>query len=412
MYFLHLTEKNPMAIDINTFHKLLKSATANGVSDIHLREGEYPYFRMKGNLKKVKMNVLTQEDLLNICRFTITDPEIVKNLEDLKEYDGSYQLGQICRVRINVLRFQGKLAFIMRVITMEVPTLSQLKLPKALQGFVNAKRGLVLVTGVTGSGKSSTLAAIIQEINQTREEHILTIEDPVEFIFKSDKCRITQRELGSDTDSFKVALRGALRQDPDIIVIGELRDAETIQISMKAAETGHLVFGTVHTTNAPATINRIVSMFPPEEQDNVKLRLSECLFGSVSQRLLPTIDGKGRVCAQEIMVNKVGIQDCISGKEPLSNMYITIEKAKGEMQSFDQHLTELYINKEVSYDVAMNAASSPSNFERNLEFGDHSGAPEKREPDEELGLSNKSYAQELKEEEESTSVDLELKMAK
>ncbi len=406
-----------MALDINTFHKLLKSATSNGVSDIHLREGEFPYFRMKGSLKKVKMSILTKEDMFSICKIVMTDQDLLKNLEELKEYDGSYQLGNICRVRVNLLRFQGKLAFIMRVITMQVPTLAQLKLPSALNNFVNAKRGLVLVTGVTGSGKSSTLAAIIEEINQTRDEHILTIEDPVEFIFSSKKCRITQRELGSDTDSFKLALRGALRQDPDIIVIGELRDAETIQISMKAAETGHLVFGTVHTTNAAATINRVVSMFPPEEQDNVKLRLSECLFGSISQRLLPTADGKGRICAQEIMINKVGVQDCIRGKEPLSNMYITIEKSKGEMQSFDQHLTKLYLNKTITYETAINAATSPSNFERNLEFGDHDNNAEEDDKgdDSSENAEKKEHSQAAPlemETEQKTSTALGLKLAK
>ena len=358
-----------MPMTKETFHKFLKLATANGVSDIHLREGEPPFFRMKGGLKKIKADILTKEDMLVICGVIIPDKGVLKGIETLKEYDGSYQYGKICRVRISLLKFQGRIAIIMRVINIKVPTMAELGLPSALKGFVNAKRGLVLVTGVTGSGKSSTLASLIQEINRTREEHILTIEDPIEFIFTSEKSRITQRELGEDTDSFKDALRGALRQDPDIIVIGELRDAETIQISMKAAETGHLVFATVHTTNAPATINRIVSMFPPEEQDNVKLRLSECLFGSISQRLLPTMDGKGRVCAQEIMVNKVGIQDCISGKESLNKMYVTIEKSKGEMQSFDQHLTELYKGKCITFDVASGAASSPSNFERNLEFG-------------------------------------------
>lgn len=397
-----------MALDKETFHKLLKSATANSVSDIHLREGEFPYFRMKGRLKKVKMGVLTKEDMHNICRFTIEDQEVLKDLDNLKEYDGSYQLGKICRVRINVLKFQGKLAFIMRVITMQVPTLAQLGLPPALDSFVNAKRGLVLVTGVTGSGKSSTLAAILQQINMTREEHILTIEDPVEFIFTSDKCRITQRELGEDTESFMLALRGALRQDPDIIVIGELRDAETIQIAMKAAETGHLVFGTVHTTNAPATINRVVSMFPPEEQDNVKLRLGECLFGSVSQRLLPTTDGKGRVCAQEIMVNKVGIQDCIQGKEPLSNMYITIEKSKGEMQSFDQHLTQLYKAGTITYEMALDNASSPTNFERNLEFGSMGDDDEESSSAPSSAPSEESSEGEESEHQTSTSVSLEL----
>lgn len=374
-----------MAIDDQIFNKLLKSAMSNGVSDIHLREGEYPYFRIGGRLTRVKLSVLTQADMYSICKLIIKDAAILKNLSSLKEYDGSYELPNICRVRVNLLRFQGKLAFIMRVISMKVPTLKELNLPKSLSNFVEARRGLVLVTGVTGSGKSSTLAALIQEINMTRDEHILTIEDPVEFIFTSQRCRITQRELGSDTESFKDALRGALRQDPDIIVIGELRDAETIQISMKAAETGHLVFATVHTTNAPATINRIVSMFPPEEQDNVKIRLAECLFGTISQRLLPTIDNKSRVCALEIMCNTVGINDCINGKEPLNNMYITIEKSKGKMQSFDQHLTQLFIQKKIAREIALEAASSPTNFERNLQFGDHAG--EVDQPEDKVTLS-------------------------
>lgn len=397
-----------MPMSKESFHKLLKLATANGVSDIHLREGENPYFRMKGGLKKIKADPLSKEDMLTICKVIIPDQDILKRIDTLKEYDGSYQLGKICRVRISLLKFQGRIAIIMRVINIKVPTMAELGLPPALKGFVNAKRGLVLVTGVTGSGKSSTLASIIQEINRTREEHILTIEDPIEFIFTSEKSRITQRELGEDTDSFKDALRGALRQDPDIIVIGELRDAETIQISMKAAETGHLVFATVHTTNAPATINRIVSMFPPEEQDNVKLRLSECLFGSISQRLLPTMDGKGRICAQEIMVNKVGIQDCISGKEPLSKMYITIEKSKGEMQSFDQHLTKLYKEESISFEVASGAASSPSNFERNLEFGGSDKEEHDEKSQEDASIESE---QSTEDEDQASDGDLSLDIA-
>ncbi len=358
-----------MAYDQKQFHQLLVLAVKNSVSDIHLRAGEKPYFRIKGHLKAINSAELSDEDMRKISLLTIVEEDIKAKIDSLKEYDGSYQYGNVCRVRVNILRFQGKLAIIMRVITMQIPTLAQLKLPEAVTSITNAKRGLVLVTGVTGSGKSSTLAAMLEEINMNRSEHILTIEDPVEFLFSSKKCRITQRELGSDTESFKDALRGALRQDPDIIVIGEMRDAETIQIAMKAAETGHLVFGTVHTTNAPSTINRVVSMFPPEEQDNIKKRLSECLHATVSQRLLPTKDGKGRVCAQEIMVNNPGIQECISGKEPLSQMYVFMEKTKDTMQSFDQHLTQLYKADKITYDVAIDAASSPSNFERNLEFG-------------------------------------------
>jgi twitching motility protein PilT len=369
-----------MAFDQTSFQKFLYFCVERKVSDIHLREGEPPYIRMKGELKKVNAEALTKNDIKVIAQIMFSSADAVKNIEELKEYDCSYQMGNICRVRVNFLRFQKRSAFILRLISMVIPTLEQLKLPRAIEKMTNIRRGLILITGVTGSGKSSTMAAMLEQINITREEHILTIEDPVEFLFVSKKCRITQREVGDDTNSFQLALRGALRQDPDIIVIGELRDAETIQIAIKAAETGHLVFGTVHTTNAPSTINRVVSMFTPEEQNNVKLRLADCLAGTVSQRLLPTLDGKGRVCAQEIMVSTVGVRDAISGKEPLSSMYVSIEHGKNEevSQSFDQHLTELYLNKTISFEVAREAASSPSNFERNLQFGNNNNTSSRK----------------------------------
>lgn len=360
-----------MAFDKNSFHKLLQFCVEKSVSDIHLREGEVPYIRIKGDLKKITAAPLTPDDMKFFCQLMFENDEVMSRYDSIKEHDCSFQFGNLCRVRVNYLKFQKRSALILRLITMVIPTLEQLKLPKAITKLTHTKRGLILITGVTGSGKSSTMAAMLEEINMTREEHILTIEDPVEFLFSPKKCRITQREVGDDTASFQVALRGALRQDPDIIVIGELRDAETIQIAIKAAETGHLVLGTVHTTNAQSTINRVVSMFSPEEQNNVKMRLADCLAGTVSQRLLPTMDGKGRVCAQEIMVNTIGVKDAISGKEPLSSMYLSIELGKQDevSQSFDQHLTELYLDKIISYDVARDAASSPSNFERNLEFG-------------------------------------------
>jgi twitching motility protein PilT len=254
---------------------------------------------------------------------------------------------------------------------MNVPTLEDLGLPKAIKKVTGIRRGMILITGVTGSGKSSTMAAMLEEINNTRDEHILTVEDPIEYVFVSKLCQITQREVGFDTDSFQNALRGALRQDPDIIVIGELRDAETIQTAIKAAETGHLVFGTVHTTNAQSTINRLISMFSPEEQNNVKIRLADALAATISQRLLPTADGEGRVCALEIMINTVGVKEAIIGKAPLDTVYISIESGYGTKtsQSFDQHLTELYLKKQISYEVARDAASSPTNFKRNLQFG-------------------------------------------
>lgn len=360
-----------MAFDKNSFHKLLQFCVEKSVSDIHLREGEVPYIRIKGDLKKISAAPLTPEDMKFFCELMFDNEAVMKNYDTIKEHDCSFQFGSLCRVRVNYLKFQKRSALILRLINMVIPTLEQLKLPAAITKMTNFRRGLILITGVTGSGKSSTMAAMLEEINMTREEHILTIEDPVEFLFTPKKCRITQREVGDDTASFQVALRGALRQDPDIIVIGELRDAETIQIAIKAAETGHLVFGTVHTTNAQSTINRVVSMFSPEEQNNVKLRLADCLAGTVSQRLLPTLDGKGRVCAQEIMVSTVGVKDAIAGRESLASMYLSIELGKHEevSQSFDQHLTELFLNKAISYEVARDAASSPSNFERNLEFG-------------------------------------------
>ena len=344
-------------------------AVKNGVSDIHLRSGEQPYFRIKGVLSPIKANQFTEEDLITISKIIIKD-DVLVDIKNLKEYDGSYQYENHCRVRASILRYQGRTAIVMRVVTMEIPTLDSLNLPLAVKKITNAKRGLVLVTGVTGSGKSSTLAGMLQEINNKRYEHILTIEDPVEFLFTSNKCRITQREIGSDTDGFSTALRSALRQHPDIIVICELRDASTIQIALEAAETGHLVFGTVHTTNAASTINRVISMFDSEEQENIKQRLSDCLHATISQRLLPSPDKKSRVCALEIMVNNIATKECILGVEPLANIYPTIERAKGIMQSFDQHLMDLYKKEKITLEVALDASSSPSNFERNLEFMD------------------------------------------
>jgi twitching motility protein PilT len=228
------------------------------------------------------------------------------------------------------------------------------------------------VTGATGSGKSSTLAAMINHVNKTKPVHILTLEDPVEYIHQPIKARITQREIGEDTDNFGDALRSALRQDPDIILIGEMRDAETISIAIKAAETGHLVFGTVHTTDALNTIGRLISMFPPEEQDAVRSRIADNLYATVSQRLLKTVDGKGRVAAQEIMITSPGIREAINDPENIAEIYTYIEKGKRGTgtQSFDQHITDLYKEGKISLEEAKSSASSPEDFERNLMFGD------------------------------------------
>ena len=234
----------------------------------------------------------------------------------------------------------------------------------------------MLVTGATGSGKSSTLAAMIDHINRTRADHILTIEDPIEFLHTNRKSSISQREVGPDTQTFTTALRAALRQDPDVILVGEMRDPETIDIALKAAETGHMVYSTVHTTDAAKTIGRLIGVFPAEEQQQVRLRLSDNLKGVISQRLLPRADGKGRAVAAEVMVATKTVQEHIKDPDKTGSLKDVIERGRDQygMQSFDQHLTELYQKKAITLEVAKSAASNPSDFERALNFAD--GAPE------------------------------------
>lgn len=360
-----------MALTKESFLTIIKSAAASGVSDVHLRTDEKPCFRLRGDLVQVKAEPLTNEDMILICKIMIKDQEILAKVDKLKEHDGSFSLPGVCRVRFNVLRYQGKLGVILRLISDKIPTTEELKLPEVINRIALANAGLVLVTGATGSGKSSTLAAMINYINQTSAVHILTLEDPVEFVHRPIRARITQREIGQDTNDFNSALRSALRQDPDIILIGEMRDAETISIAIKAAETGHLVFGTVHTTDALSTIGRLISMFPPEEQHAVRTRIADNLHATISQRLLKTKDGKGRVAAQEIMINNPGIKESILDSEKTAEIYTYIEKGKttSGAQSFDQHITDLYRQELITLEEAKANATKPDDFERNLMFG-------------------------------------------
>jgi twitching motility protein PilT len=361
-----------MAITKEAFLNLIKSASASGVSDIHLRTDEKPCFRMRGDLVPVKLDPLTNEDMKLICSLMIKDQEILKKLDVIKEHDGSFAIPKVCRIRYNLMRYQGKLGLILRLISDKIPTTEELKLPEVINKIASANAGLVLVTGATGSGKSSTLAAMINFINRTSSVHILTLEDPVEFVHQPIKARITQREIGQDTEDFASALRSALRQDPDIILIGEMRDAETIGIALKAAETGHLVFGTVHTTDALSTIGRLISMFPPEEQHSARMRLADNLHATISQRLLKTVDGKGRVAAQEIMINNPGIREAILDDTKTKEIYMYMEKGKNGSgaQSFDQHITRHYKAGLISMEEAKSNASKPEDFERNLMFGE------------------------------------------
>jgi twitching motility protein PilT len=266
---------------------------------------------------------------------------------------------------VNILRQRSSFMIVMRVIPFDVPTFETLRLPQALTQVAAAERGMILVTGVTGSGKSSTMAAIINYINQTQHKHILTLENPIEFLHRDVNCSVTQREIGTDTDDFRMGLRAALRQDPDVVLIGEMRDAETIDTAMKAAETGHLLISTLHTPDAVTTISRIVSMFPPEEQEISRLRLAESLHAVVSQRLLPRADGHGRAAALEILIATGTVRDFIKDPNRTPELHDYMREAREQygMQTFDQHLMDLVGDGSVTYETAMATSSNPADFE-------------------------------------------------
>jgi twitching motility protein PilT len=359
-------------VDKELLDRLLTHGVKNGASDLHFRVGDRPSYRINGVLRPVKADALTPSSTKQICAVLIGSHGDPERLEDLQEYDCSYSIEGIGRFRVNIYRQRGSLCCILRVIPTKIPSLEELGLPPRVRGLAEEERGLVLVTGATGSGKSSTLAAMIGHINQTRPAHILTIEDPIEFLHKNQRASLSQREVGPDTRTFTSALRAALRQDPDVILVGEMRDPETIDIALKAAETGHMVFSTVHTTDAAKTIGRLVGVFPGEEQHNVRLRLADNLKGVISQRLLPRADGKGRAVAAEIMVVTKTVQEYIKDAEKTGQLKDVIERGADQYgtQSFDQHLSQLYRAKVITLEVAKAAASNPSDFERALNFGD------------------------------------------
>ena len=364
--------------------QFLSLGVDSGASDLHFRVGDKPAYRIDGRLKPVKHEPLTVGDTLEIARVLLGEDAQKVDLDGLQEHDCSYSIPGSARFRVNVYRQRGSLCCILRVIPTAVPTIDNLELPAGIRRLANEERGLVLVTGATGSGKSSTLAAMIHHINQNRPDHILTIEDPIEFLHSNEKSSISQREIGPDTRNFTSALRSALRQDPDVILVGEMRDLETVDTALKAAETGHMVFSTVHTTDVAKTIGRLVGMYPAEEQQSARLRLADNLMGVVSQRLLPRKDAKGRVAAVEVMLSTKTVQEYIKDPDRTGGLKDVIERGRDEydMQSFDQHLTVLYKGGVISRDVALSAASNPSDFERALNFAD-SGTPAPRSADDE-----------------------------
>jgi twitching motility protein PilT len=344
---------------------IIKAAVARGASDLHIKSGDVFRARINGQLIPFTKQRLTPDQTRAIATFLVPHERDRARLDDITDFDCSWGLAGVGRFRVNILRQRGSFMVVMRVIPIEIPTFEQLGLPQVLSDIAAQERGLVLVTGVTGSGKSSTQAAMIGFMNQNMRRHVVTLENPIEFLHRDINCSITQREIGVDTDDFRHGLRAALRQDPDVILIGEMRDTESIDIALKSAETGHLVISTVHTRDAASTISRLVAVFPPEEQGVVRLRLAEQLQAVVSQRLLPRKDGKGRVLAAEVMVVTGTIRDCIVDPERTEEIreHIAEGRVTYGMQTFDQCLMELVQSESVEYEVAKAAATNPGDFE-------------------------------------------------
>lgn len=345
--------------------EIFKAAIQRGASDIHIKAGDFIRARITGELLPLTQQRLSPEQVNAICLQLIPHQKDKDRINEITDFDCSWSAPGVGRFRVNILRQRGTLMVVMRVIPIDIPNFEALKLPQILATISLAERGLVLVTGVTGSGKSSTLAAMIGYINQMRKKHVITLENPIEFLHRDLNSSITQREVGTDTEGFESGLRAALREDPDVVLIGEMRDMTTIDTAMKAAETGHLVFSTLHTTNAVQTISRIIAVFPPHEQEMVRIRLSENLIAVVSQRLLPRKDGVGRVVAAEVMIVTATIKDAILDKDRVAEIYDLMAEGKEQYgsQTFDQHLVDLVNADAITFEVAQAAANNPSDFE-------------------------------------------------
>lgn len=339
---------------------IAKAAVVAGASDIHFKVGLPPLMRLHGNITPMPNFAAVSQEELARSLWDIMNPGQRERFKATNECDMAHTFPDLARFRINVFRQQGKIGSVMRTIPTLVKSIDELKLPPVLKKLAAESRGLVLVTGATGSGKSTTLAAIIEEINRTESCHILTIEDPVEFIFSDKRSIVNQREVGIDAMNFHNALKAALRQDPDAILIGELRDKETVEIALSAAETGHLVLGTLHTVDANETINRLIGFYEPHHQPQIRLLLGSVLRGVVSQRLVPGAAG-GRVAALEVMINSGTIYECIVDPKRTREIrdYMRKGRATYQTQTFDQHLLELINQGRVKADDAMKHANNP-----------------------------------------------------
>lgn len=348
-----------------TIEDLLRMALQKGASDLHLKAGIIPVIRRHGSLRPLAANLpALSGDEIEAMAISLMTEKQKQTFIEFREVDLSYGISGLGRFRANVFQQRGTIRMVVRNIPHTVPTMEELNLPVSLKKIVEYERGLVLVTGATGSGKSSTLAAIVDEINRSKNLHILTIEDPIEFLIRDRKSIITQREIGVDSTSYARALRASLRQDPDVILIGEMRDRETIEIAMTAAETGHLVFSTLHTMDAVESINRVVGAFDNHQQEQIRMQLASTLKAVVSQRLAKRKDGKGFVPAVEILINNPRVRELIEKRETGAQLHAIIEEGMigWGMQTFDQSLMELVMKGLVTFEEGMAISTSPEDF--------------------------------------------------
>jgi len=391
--------------------KIIKAAVDRGASDVHIKAGDVFRARVNGRLIPLTKQRLTPEQTRAIAARLIPSESDRQRIDAIHDYDCSWGMPGVGRFRVNVLRQRSSFMIVMRVVPFDVPSIEALNLPSSLAKILESDHGLILVAGASGSGKSSTVAALVNHLNQHQHRHILTLESPIEFLHRDLNSSITQREVGVDTPDFRTGLQAALRQDPDVIVIGELRDAETIDTAIKAAETGRLVISTLSTPDVPTTVQRLVSTFPAEEQAIARLRLSDAVQAIVAQRLLARADGQGRVAAMEVLVAAPEMRDLLRDPERADELETFIRDSREEhgTQTLDQHLADLVIESVITYKTAVAAAADPEDFQEQLKALRKQSRKQKKkqraaradgEESDEGGAEDESDADEEEEEEE------------
>ena len=343
---------------------VLGAARQLGASDVHLKAGLPPVFRIKGDLRTLRDTPPLTPEVIGTFAVNLMNEHQRKHFDEHHDADLSYGTADGVRYRVNVFKQRGQTGMVLRIIPADIPTFERLNLPDAVKNLAEEERGLVLVTGITGSGKSTSLAAMIDHINRGQASHIITIEDPIEFVHKDRRSVINQREIGFDAETFSSALRAALRQDPDVILVGEMRDEVTIETALHAAETGHLVMSTLHTLDAVETVNRIIGMFPPHQQQQIRLALASVLKGIISQRLVPRADGKGMVPAVEVLVQTARTRELMEDPKRTREIRDAIANGRNPygMMTFDQCLTELVHKRLITYETALSSSTTPDDF--------------------------------------------------